>query len=104
MYKIANDAAPDIRIIRKELPASLAAVTARAMQKLPESRYQEGGQMAADLRAVLRELSAGADAVAAAASATAQMPPGPGSVASPSVYDRTQTLNADGQASANDHR
>lgn len=104
MYKIANDAAPDIRIIRKELPASLAAVTARAMQKLPESRYQEGGQMAADLRAVLRELSAGADAVAAATPATAQMPPGPGSEAPPSVYDRTQTLNADGQASANDHR
>jgi eukaryotic-like serine/threonine-protein kinase len=104
MYKIANDAAPDIRIIRKELPASLAGVAARAMQKQPEDRYQEGAQMAAELRAVLREMSAGADDAMGATRATVQMPTAAGSGASPSVYDRTQTLNADGQASANDHR
>jgi eukaryotic-like serine/threonine-protein kinase len=104
MYKIANDPAPDIRIIRNELPASLAGVATRAMQKPPEARYQEGAQMAAELRAVLRELSAGADAAGAVTPVTVQMPAEAGSGAPPSVYDRTQTLNADGQASANNRR
>ncbi len=57
MYKIANDAAPDIRIIRAELPERLAEVVALALSKRSETRYQDGDQFAADLRAIIAGMS-----------------------------------------------
>ena len=57
MYKIANEEAPDIRIIRSEIPQKLADVVAMSLSKRPETRYQDGDQFAADLRAVLAALS-----------------------------------------------
>jgi serine/threonine-protein kinase len=57
MYKIGNEEAPDIRIIRKELPERLAAIVARSIAKKPESRYQDGEQFAADLRGVMNEMA-----------------------------------------------
>lgn len=57
MFKIANEDAPDIRIIRKELPDKLAKLLAVSLSKRPEARYQDGEQFAKDLRAVLSELS-----------------------------------------------
>ncbi|HSV51363.1 MAG TPA: serine/threonine-protein kinase [Burkholderiaceae bacterium] len=95
MYKIANEEAPDVRVIRKELPDSLANAVAHALRKQPETRYQEGAQFAAELRAVIKALPA-APLGGAGPSAGAQ-PAQP-----PSVYDRTQTLVADDQASATD--
>jgi serine/threonine-protein kinase len=53
MYKIANEEAPDIRIIRKELPQNLADLVAMSLSKRQETRYQDGDQFARDLRAVL---------------------------------------------------
>ena len=53
MYKIANEEAPDIRIVRPELPSALADVVALALTKRPETRYQDGDQFAADLRKVI---------------------------------------------------
>lgn len=53
MYKIANDPAPDIRAIRKELPEGLAKLVAAALSKRPEARYQNGDQLAADLRSIM---------------------------------------------------
>ena len=64
MYKIANEEAPDIRIIRSELSESLANLVALSVSKRPETRYQDGDQFAADLRLVLAEMS-GAPAPAA---------------------------------------
>jgi serine/threonine protein kinase len=58
MYKIANEEAPDIRIIRPELPESLANLVALSVSKRPETRYQDGDQFAADLRSVLAALPA----------------------------------------------
>ena len=52
MFKISNDQAPDIRVIRKELPESLARLVASSLSKRPELRYQNGDQFAADLRAL----------------------------------------------------
>lgn len=66
MYKIANEPAPDILIIRKELPGRLAEVVALSLSKRPETRYQDGDQFAADLRAVIVGLS-GAEVAAPAA-------------------------------------
>jgi serine/threonine-protein kinase len=52
MRQIVNDAAPDVRTLRPELPEALAGVVALALQKRPEVRYADGVQMAQDLRAV----------------------------------------------------
>jgi eukaryotic-like serine/threonine-protein kinase len=57
MYKIANEEAPDIRIIRAEIPQKLADVVAMSLSKRPETRYQDGEQFAADLRAALDQRS-----------------------------------------------
>ncbi len=52
MYLIANEPAPDVRSVREELPEALANVVALALEKLPETRYADGHQLAADLREV----------------------------------------------------
>ena len=57
MYKIANESAPDIRIIRAELPEKLANIVAFSISKRPESRYQDGDQFAADLRAMAADFA-----------------------------------------------
>jgi CHASE2 domain-containing sensor protein len=51
MYKIANEEAPDIRIVRNEIPEQLAQVVAKALMKRSDLRYQDGDAFAADLRA-----------------------------------------------------
>jgi hypothetical protein len=45
MYKIANEEAPDIRIVRPELARSLADVVALSLSKRPETRYQDGSSL-----------------------------------------------------------
>ena len=72
MYKIANEEAPDIRIIRKEISERLANVVALSLSKRSETRYQDGDQFAADLRSVLAEAT-GAPATARSAPS---LPPG----------------------------
>ena len=62
MYKIANAEAPDLRIVRKDLPEQLEQVVARSLVKKPELRYQDGDQFAADLRAVIAQLGGAAAA------------------------------------------
>ncbi|NPC55070.1 CHASE2 domain-containing protein [Caenimonas sp. S4] len=57
MYKIAQEEAPDIRVIRKDISERLANVVALSLSKRSETRYQNGDQFAADLRSVLGELS-----------------------------------------------
>jgi serine/threonine-protein kinase len=52
MYQIANDPAPDIRTLRKDLPEPLANVVALALEKRPEVRYADGRQFAEDLRTI----------------------------------------------------
>jgi len=55
MYKIANEEAPDIRVIRGELPENLANLVALSLSKRPETRYQNGDLFAQDLKAVMAE-------------------------------------------------
>lgn len=57
MYKIANEEAPDIRLIRPELPQALADVVALSLSKRPEIRYQTGDQFAIDLRSVIGQVA-----------------------------------------------
>jgi serine/threonine protein kinase len=58
MYKIANEEAPDIRIIRKDVPERLAHVVALSLAKKPELRYQDGDQFAGDLKTCWRSCPA----------------------------------------------
>jgi serine/threonine-protein kinase len=60
MYKIANEEAPDLRVARPDLPESLARVVARALAKKSDLRYQDGDQLALDLKAVIAELTGAA--------------------------------------------
>lgn len=64
MSQIANDPAPDVRALRPELPEELANVVALALEKRPEVRYADGGQLASDLRAVAVLMGSPASAAA----------------------------------------
>ncbi len=56
MHKIASVPAPDVRTLRPELSAEVAAVVALSMMKRPEARYQTGRQFAAEIRGALAAL------------------------------------------------
>ena len=60
MYKIANEAAPDIRLVQPAISEKLASLVAQSLGKLPADRFQDGDSFAAELRA-LGQLGAGAD-------------------------------------------
>jgi eukaryotic-like serine/threonine-protein kinase len=62
MYKISNEEASDIRMVRQELSEQLAQMVARALSKRPEARYQDGDALAADLRLSIADLGDGAGA------------------------------------------
>ncbi len=104
MYKIANEEAPDIRIIRKDLSARLAEVVAHSLAKQPESRYQDGDRFAADLRDVMAGLGGDAPASSYAAPAVAAearfdatvVQAAAGQTPEPRAYDATQVLKTEG--------
>lgn len=62
MYKIANEEAPDARIVRKDIPERLAGLVAVSLAKRPEARYQDGDKFAADLREAAAEMGGAATA------------------------------------------
>ena len=72
MYGIANQAPPDVRHYRPELPEALALVLALALEKRPELRYANGEQMAQDLAAVLADVLAAAPVLDVAAASPAR--------------------------------
>jgi serine/threonine-protein kinase len=76
MFKISNEEAPDIRVIRPELSEAVANIVALSLSKRPETRYQTGTQFAADLRAAAPASTTGAAAKtsSSASSQTAQAP------------------------------
>jgi serine/threonine-protein kinase len=61
MSQIVNDAAPDVRTLRPELPEALANVVALALEKRVEVRYADGGQLADDLLQVAGMIDAGTE-------------------------------------------
>ncbi|HUR87959.1 MAG TPA: serine/threonine-protein kinase [Ramlibacter sp.] len=80
MFKIAQEPAPDIRIIRKDISDRLAAVVAKSLVKKPEERYQDGDAFAADLKAVIAEM-AGSPAATSAMPAQTTMSKGEAALA-----------------------
>jgi serine/threonine-protein kinase len=92
MYKIANEATPDIRQVRPGVPAALVAILFKGMEKDIEKRYQSGDEMAQDLRA----MAAGKPISAPPAPALAARPAAPpatgsGQVDAPTVKIGAQT-------------
>lgn len=53
MHKITHERAPDIRGMLQNAPSELADLVAKALEKDPQMRYQDGEQMAHELRALL---------------------------------------------------
>jgi serine/threonine-protein kinase len=53
MFRIANEAAPDILTVNPSLPQAFVAFLDKAMAKNAEERYQTGEEFAAALRATL---------------------------------------------------
>jgi eukaryotic-like serine/threonine-protein kinase len=49
MYQIANEAPPDVRSLRPELPTALTDILGKAMAKAPKDRYQTGAEFAKGL-------------------------------------------------------
>ena len=92
MYKIANEEAPDIRVIRPELSGELSRIVALMLHKRPELRYQEGTQVSEELRGTL------SDSTGATVSSAASAPPAQQdfTATNPSVvlYERTQAQGA----------
>jgi len=97
MYKIANEQAPDIRVIRQDIPERLASIVAMSLAKKPEARYQTGEQFAADLWSVLAEPSGPSPTMSPPATAVAMsLPDKPAqttavmqAVTEPLVYEAT---------------
>ena len=89
MYKIANEAAPDVRLVRKELSPKIAHILATSLSKLPETRYQDGEKFAADLRLAMAESGLADHSLADPAGAA------PGAGASDDTFaDKTAVLSA----------
>ena len=53
MHKITHERAPDLRGVLQGAPPELAELVARALEKDPQTRYQDGQKMAHDLRELL---------------------------------------------------
>ncbi len=60
MFKIANERHEDILGVRPDVPPALAAVIDRALAKDVAQRYQDGNEMARDLRSCLQAGAAAA--------------------------------------------
>jgi len=58
MFRIANEAPPDIREVNPLVPDCLAAIIERALCKDMAQRYQSGDEMARDLRASMDQVPA----------------------------------------------
>jgi serine/threonine-protein kinase len=82
MFKIANEEAPDVRVIRPDLPEALARIVALMLHKRPELRYQDGAQVAVDLRGAM----AGGPSASSAPAPVDFAATNPNAAA---VYDRT---------------
>ena len=94
MYKIANEEAPDIRIIRSELSESLANLVALSVSKRPETRYQDGDQFAADLRLVLAEMSGAPAPAAPSATSSAMQGGSTGAHRAAPMHEKTAVFGA----------
>ena len=53
MLKITNEAPPPLLTVRPDLPPQLGSIVDKALHKIPDERYQRGGDFARELRAAI---------------------------------------------------
>ncbi len=58
MFRIANEAHPDVRTINAELPDCVVDIIGKALTKDPDARYQTGAEFAKDIRTCVTMSSA----------------------------------------------
>ena len=56
MQKISAEPHPPLRVVRPDLPGTLASILDRALDKDPEARYRSGAEMAQALRDCARDI------------------------------------------------
>ncbi len=56
MQKISGEPHPPLRVVRPDLPAALAAIIDRSLEKEPEARSRNGAEMAQALRDCARDI------------------------------------------------
>jgi len=59
MHSIAFEEVRPVTVIRKNLPPELHRIVARCLRKRPENRYQDAGDLAADLKRLKRDIESG---------------------------------------------
>jgi serine/threonine-protein kinase len=97
MFKIANEEAPDVRVIRSELSEELACIVALMLNKRPELRYQDGAQVAIDLRSAMSGVTLLSSVQASSESGTVATKQPDFAATNPNstaVFDRTVTQTA----------
>ena len=97
MFKIANEEAPDVRMIRSELSEELARIVALMLNKRPELRYQDGAQVAIDLRSAMSGVTLLSSVQASSESGTVATKQPDFAATNPNstaVFDRTVTQTA----------
>ncbi|MFI4926106.1 MAG: CHASE2 domain-containing protein [Burkholderiales bacterium] len=94
MYKIANEDAPDLRLVRHDLPQRLAEVVARALARKPDLRYPDGDDFARDLRAVLAGWPTPSGAPGRAAASSAELDEGAVSSRAGAVHAAPATVES----------
>ena len=94
MFQIANQAAPDARDLRLELPATLADILTKTMVKTPDGRYQTGADFAAELQRVALSVQGGEPA--------ARLGDNPGSAPAPFEATHVMARTAAGSSAASE--
>jgi len=59
MHSIAFEEVRPVTVIRKNLPPELHRIVSRCLRKRPENRYQDAGELAADLKRLKRDIESG---------------------------------------------
>ena len=58
LRQVAHEAAPDLLLLRPDLPTEMATLVARLLAKRPEQRPADGDVLAEDLRSIRHALAA----------------------------------------------
>lgn len=59
MHSIVYDEVKPVTVIKKNLPPEIHRIVLRCLRKLPRERYQDSGQLAADLKNLKRDIESG---------------------------------------------
>jgi serine/threonine-protein kinase len=91
LFQIASEAPTAPTQYRPDLPADVAAIIDKCLQKNPDQRYQRGRELAADLRSALERMKSGAPMPPAPAPAAQ---PAPSAAAAAATSEKTLVIDS----------